>query len=71
MASPDGDMHTSHTLNVVPTVLVNGPPGIDALRHGRLSDVAPTLLQLLGVDQPTEMTGQSLITGDARHAAAE
>ena len=71
MASPDGDMHTSHTLNVVPTVLVNGPPGIDALRHGRLSDVGPTLLQLLGVDQPTEMTGQSLITGDARHAAAE
>ena len=74
MAADGGDMHTSHTLNVVPTVLVNAPQGIDELRAGRLCDVAPTLLQFLGLKQPVEMTGQSLVKcGDDNlcNAAAE
>lgn len=56
-----GEPHTAHTLNPVPVILVNGPDGAH-LRDGRLADLAPSLLQLMGLDQPTEMTGESLIT---------
>ena len=52
--------HTAHTLNPVPVILVGGPPGA-RLRNGRLADLAPTLLALMGLPQPAEMTGQSLI----------
>jgi 2,3-bisphosphoglycerate-independent phosphoglycerate mutase len=55
-----GGPHTAHTTNPVPVILVGGPPGA-ALRDGRLSDLAPTLLHLMGMPQPAEMTGQSLI----------
>ncbi len=61
MIDPEtGGPHTAHTLNPVPVVLVGGPPGA-RLRNGRLSDLAPTLLELMGVEQPPEMGGQSLI----------
>ena len=61
MIDPDtGGPHTAHTTNPVPVVLIGGPNGAK-LRAGRLADVAPTLLQLMGLDQPPEMTGQSLI----------
>ncbi len=53
--------HTAHTTNLVPVVLVT--PAADApatLRDGALSDVAPTLLALLGLPQPVEMTGRDL-----------
>ena len=53
--------HTAHTLNDVPILLVNGPAGIDKLSDGRLADVAPTLLQLLALPQPEEMTGTPLL----------
>lgn len=56
-----GAPHTAHTLNAVPAVLVNAPVGIDEMRTGRLADIAPTLLELMKIDQPTEMTGVSLI----------
>ncbi|MFT6932323.1 MAG: 2,3-bisphosphoglycerate-independent phosphoglycerate mutase, partial [Paracoccaceae bacterium] len=55
-----GDAHTAHTLNPVPVILVGGPPGA-RLRGGRLSDLAPTLLGLMGLPLPDEMTGTSLI----------
>jgi 2,3-bisphosphoglycerate-independent phosphoglycerate mutase len=61
--------HTAHTLNLVPAILVPGRPGVRALAHGRLADVAPTLLELLGLPRPAEMTGQSLL-GTSHHAAA-
>jgi len=52
--------HTAHTLNPVPVILVGGPEGV-ALRDGRLSDLAPTVLALMGLPKPDEMTGESLI----------
>ena len=67
-----GQPHTAHTLNPVPAILINGPEWANGLRGGRLADVAPTLLRLLGLDQPAVMTGRSLIDEDGvRTAAAE
>lgn len=66
-----GEPHTAHTLNLVPIVLVNGPADATALRNGRLADVAPTLLELLKLDQPSEMTGRTLIEHGAERRAAE
>ena len=53
--------HTAHTLNPVPFILVNPPTVVMHLDDGRLSDVAPTLLDLLGLPKPSAMTGHSLI----------
>ncbi|NNG03813.1 MAG: 2,3-bisphosphoglycerate-independent phosphoglycerate mutase, partial [Inquilinus sp.] len=64
-----GEPHTAHTLSPVPVVLVNGPAAATALRDGRLADVAPTLLELLGLPQPAAMTGRSLLAGSAVRAA--
>jgi 2,3-bisphosphoglycerate-independent phosphoglycerate mutase len=55
-----GGPHTAHTTNPVPVLLVNGPPGA-GLADGRLADVAPTLLELMGQPQPAAMTGVSLL----------
>jgi len=55
-----GGPHTAHTLNPVPVILCGGPAGA-ALRDGRLADVAPTLLALLGLPKPAAMTGESLL----------
>ncbi|PZW39354.1 phosphoglycerate mutase [Humitalea rosea] len=61
MRDPEtGGPYTSHTLNVVPCVVFGGPEGT-TLADGRLADVAPTLLGLLGIAQPAEMTGRSLL----------
>jgi 2,3-bisphosphoglycerate-independent phosphoglycerate mutase len=56
-----GGPHTAHTLNPVPVILVGGPEGARLREGGRLADLAPTLLDLMGLDLPPEMTGQSLI----------
>jgi 2,3-bisphosphoglycerate-independent phosphoglycerate mutase len=55
-----GGPHTAHTTNPVPAILVGGPPGA-SLRDGRLADLAPTVLDLMGLAPPPEMTGRSLI----------
>ncbi|WP_373050191.1 2,3-bisphosphoglycerate-independent phosphoglycerate mutase [Thalassovita aquimarina] len=61
MCDPEtGGPHTAHTINPVPVILVGGPEGAK-LREGRLSDLAPTLLELMGLSQPPEMTGKSLL----------
>ena len=61
MVDPEtGGPHTAHTLNPVPVALVGGPAGI-RLKPGRLADLAPTLLELMGLPKPPEMTGESLI----------
>ena len=62
MIDPEtGGPHTAHTLNPVPVLVVGGPDGA-AMRTGRLADLAPTVLSLMGLDQPAEMTGESLLT---------
>jgi 2,3-bisphosphoglycerate-independent phosphoglycerate mutase len=62
MRDPEtGEPHTAHTLDPVPFVVVNPPAPIGRLADGRLADVAPTLLDLLGLPQPAAMTGRSLI----------
>lgn len=55
------EIHTQHTLNEVPVILVNGPLHVKKINSGRLSDVAPTILHLLNLKKPKEMTGNSLI----------
>ena len=61
MLEPDGSPNTAHSLNPVPVVITVA--GLKLRGEGILADVAPTILQLLGVDQPAEMTGTSLIEG--------
>ena len=56
-----GEPHTAHTTNPVPVVLFNGPEGA-GIHAGRLADLAPSLLELMHLPQPKEMTGVSLIT---------
>ncbi|GLS85328.1 2,3-bisphosphoglycerate-independent phosphoglycerate mutase [Cypionkella aquatica] len=56
-----GGPHTSHTVNPVPVVLVGGPAGAVLRDGGRLGDLAPTILALMGLPQPPEMTGRDLM----------
>ena len=56
-----GGPHTSHTTNPVPVILVGGPPGAVLRSGGKLADLAPTLLALMAMEQPVEMTGRSLL----------
>jgi 2,3-bisphosphoglycerate-independent phosphoglycerate mutase len=58
--------HTAHTLNRVPVVLVNGPAEVRALRDGRLADIAPTVLALMQLPLPKEMTGHALLQAAAK-----
>jgi len=58
--------HTQHTLNRVPALLFNSPANIRSLNDGKLADVAPTLLALMQIPQPPEMTGHSLLSEASR-----
>ena len=71
MRDPEtGQPHTAHTLNLVPAMLVGAGRGL-ALANGRLADVAPTLLEVMGLPKPAEMTGRSLLRRSAEHRAAD
>ena len=59
MLEPDGSPNTAHSLNPVPLIVTM--PGFGLRDGGILADVAPTALQLLGIEQPPEMTGKSLL----------
>ena len=62
MIDPEtGGPHTAHTLNPVPVILFGGPEGV-TMQNGRLADLAPTVLRLMGLDQPAEMTGACLFS---------
>ncbi len=61
MADPvTGGPHTAHTTNLVPVIMVGGPEG-KGLRDGRLADLAPSVLELMGLEKPVEMTGETLL----------
>ena len=57
----DGSPNTAHSLNEVQFIVVNGGDGIREVKDGKLADVAPTILKLMGIPQPAAMTGQPLI----------
>lgn len=59
MINPDGSPHTAHTTNPVPIILID--PDLKEIHDGVLGDVAPTILKLIGVEQPKTMTRNSLI----------
>jgi 2,3-bisphosphoglycerate-independent phosphoglycerate mutase len=68
MKDPEtGGPHTAHTTNPVPVLLMGG--GASTIQDGRLADLAPTMLELMGVAQPAEMTGRSIIRRKDAHAA--
>ena len=56
-----GKPHTAHTTNPVPFILVNAGEGVSLREGGCLADIAPTLIDIMGLEQPKEMTGKSLI----------
>jgi 2,3-bisphosphoglycerate-independent phosphoglycerate mutase len=57
--NPDGSPNTAHSQNPVPCILVSDQ--YKSIREGILADVAPTLLKVMGIDQPEDMTGKSLV----------
>ncbi|MBT9588419.1 2,3-bisphosphoglycerate-independent phosphoglycerate mutase [bacterium] len=61
MIDEHGAPHTAHTTNPVPCLLIGGPPGVELRAGGVLADVAPTVLDLMGLEPPVEMTGRSLL----------
>ncbi len=62
MVNPEtGKPQTAHTTNKVPFVLINGPKGVQLKEDGALCNIAPTILQLLGIQKPAEMDCESLI----------
>ncbi len=65
-----GQAHTAHTLNLVPAMLIGAGHNI-GLADGKLADVAPTLLEVMDLPKPSEMTGRSLLRRPAEHRAAD
>ena len=59
MMNPDGSPHTAHTTNPVPIILIDKE--IQSIKNGVLGDIAPTILELMGIEQPKEMTRKSLL----------
>ncbi|WP_242155372.1 2,3-bisphosphoglycerate-independent phosphoglycerate mutase [Aestuariivivens sediminis] len=59
MINPDGSPHTAHTTNPVPIILIDNE--LKSIKDGILGDVAPTILKLMGINQPKAMTGNTLI----------
>lgn len=60
MVDDDGEPFTAHTTSPVPLVYINAPGGV-SLKPGKLADIAPTMLTILGIDLPAEMTGEVLL----------
>ncbi len=63
MLEPDGSPNTAHSMNPVPLIVTSSGSSSCASASGILADVAPTVLELLGIAQPSAMTGRSLIEG--------
>ena len=56
-----GEPHTAHTTNPVPIILITENKDIKLKENGKLADLAPTMLDLIGIGKPNEMTGESLL----------
>ena len=56
-----GEPHTAHTTNPVPIILVTDNKDYKLKEDGKLADLAPTMLDLMGIEKPEEMTGESLL----------
>lgn len=56
-----GEPFTAHTTNQVPFIIVNADPSYGLRENGCLADIAPTLIEMMGMEQPKEMTGKSLL----------
>ncbi len=61
MINPDGSPHTAHTTNLVPCFLVSNKTEGVHLKNGKLADIAPTILALMNINKPEEMTGSNLL----------
>jgi 2,3-bisphosphoglycerate-independent phosphoglycerate mutase len=61
MRNPDGSPNTAHTTNLVEIIYVAADAAAYQVKDGILADVAPTLLDMLGLPKPQEMTGKSLL----------
>ena len=57
----DGTPNTAHSLNDVPFIVINAGDAVSEVKNGKLADVAPTILKLMGIEQPAAMTGQPLV----------
>ncbi len=57
-----GEPHTAHTTNPVPLILVGMENA--KLKEGKLADLAPTMLEIMGLEKPQEMTGESIIVSE-------
>jgi len=64
MEDSEGNTVTAHTTNPVPFIYISRDAEGARLREGSLRDIAPTILQLLGIPKPAEMTGDTLITSE-------
>lgn len=62
MINEDGSPHTAHTINPVPCIWIGKDLEGKTIRNGILADVAPTILDIMGIQQPEMMTGQTLIS---------
>ena len=60
MINPDGSPNTAHTTNPVPCILIDDV--YKKINNGRLADLAPTILKLMGIAVPREMTGSVLVS---------
>ena len=56
-----GESFTAHTTTPVPFILINYDPAYTLAEDGRLADIVPTLIEMMGMEQPEEMTGHSLL----------
>ena len=59
MINDDGSPNTQHSLNLVPCILIDKDK--KAIKNGKLGDIAPTILELMGIEKPVIMTGNSLV----------
>jgi 2,3-bisphosphoglycerate-independent phosphoglycerate mutase len=64
MLEKEGAVHTAHTHSPVRLILVDDSRQQARLKTGKLGDIAPTILQIMGIEKPPQMTGESLLVAD-------